>query len=94
LRARTPMCARAMELLLALLSLLTAATGAVAGARAPEAGVHQSAAGIVAAMPARRAAPRMIVAQEARPARVADDSAPTSAETPSAAPLYADRRRE
>lgn len=83
-----------MELLLALLSLLTAATGAVAGARAPDAGVHQ-AANIVAVAPARRAAARVAVAPEAGQARIADDRAPAAAaETPAAAPLYADRRRE
>jgi len=84
-----------MELLLALLSLLTAATGAVAGVRAPEASVHQTAAGIVAMTPARRAAPRMIVAREVRPARIADDAVPAaSAEPFPIASLYADRRRE
>ena len=88
------MCARVMELLLALLSLLTAATGAVAGARAPEAGVHQSAAGIVAAAPAREEAPRAIIAQQTRIARPIDDAAPATADIPSAAPLYANRRRE
>ncbi len=93
-RLRAPMCARAMELLLALLSLLTAATGAVAGARAPDAGVHQTA-GVVIATPARRVAPRVIVAPDVQRSRVADDTAPSaSVEIASAAPLYADRRRE
>ena len=88
------MCARAMELLLALLSLLTAATGAVAGVRAPEAGVHQTA-NIVAVAPARSIAPRLAAAPQARRTRAADPAPPAhAAETPSAAPLYADRRRE
>ncbi len=83
-----------MELLLALLSLLTAATGAVAGARAPEAGVHQVA-GVIATAPARKAASRAAVLQDVQPSRRTDPAAPAPAvETPSAAPLYADRRRE
>jgi hypothetical protein len=82
-----------MEFLLALLSLLTAATGAVAGARTPEAGVHQ-AVGVVAVAPARHAAPRITIVQLAQPMHVADDPVPAvAAETP-AAPLYANRRRE
>ncbi len=83
-----------MELLLALLSLLTAATGAVAGVRAPDAGVHQ-AAGVIATAPAREAAPRIAVTRDAQPSRRSDSASPArSVEIPSAAPLYADRRRE
>ena len=88
------MCARAMELLLALLSLLTAATGAVAGVRVPDQGMHQMAEVVVAA-PVRRVAPRVVVVPDALPSRVADDAASSaSVEIPSAPPLYADRRRE
>jgi len=83
-----------MELLLALLSLLTAATGAVAGAHAPEAGVHH-AAGIVAVAPARKVMQRIAVAQVAPPSRATDEGSPGRIVAPlSAAPLYADRRRE
>jgi len=91
LRPRAHYVARAMELLLALLSLLTAATGALGGARAPEAGVHQAAQVAVA-----RQAPR--VAEAARPAARAQKrpiavavallDAPVLAAAP---PLYADR---
>lgn len=42
-RASRYYVAGAMELILAFLSLLTAATGALTGARAPEAGVQQAA---------------------------------------------------
>jgi hypothetical protein len=88
------MCARAMELLLALLSLLTAATGAVAAGHAPETGVHQ-AAGIVAVAPARQAAARPAIALAAPTSRPAD-APPARVDTPAVAtaPLYADRRRE
>jgi hypothetical protein len=83
-----------MELLLALLSLLTAATGAVAGARAPEPGVHQSA-HIVSVAPARRAAVPVAVAPQAGQTRADEENAsPAATEPGSAAPLYADRRRE
>jgi len=83
-----------MELLLALLSLLTAATGAVAGARGSDAGVHQTA-GVFIAAPARRVAPRVAVAPDVQQTRIAEDATPLgSVETPSTAPLYADRRRE
>jgi hypothetical protein len=94
LRRRFTMCADAMELLLALLSLLTAATGAVAGVRAPEAGMHQVA-GVIVTAPARRTAPRAAIAPDIKQTRIADDATPVgSIETPSASPLYADRRRE
>jgi hypothetical protein len=83
-----------MELLLALLSLLTAATGAVAGARAPEAGVHQST-GVIVVAPAHKAIQRAALDQPAQPVRDADRASPVpSGDTPAAAPLYADRRRE
>jgi len=83
-----------MEFLLALLSLLTAATGAAAGARVPEAGVHR-AAEIVAAAPARQAAPRvltLLVAPAPQPAE--EQVSPADPAPAAAAPLYADRRRE
>lgn len=91
-RRRGHYVARAMELLLALLSLLTAATGALTGARAPEAGVHQA----VQIGAAQRVAPRIVQAQrpiadaaarpDARPAL-----APRAAAPARSAPLYADR---
>lgn len=83
-----------MELLLALLSLLTAATGAVAGVRAPETGMHQTATAVAVA-PARHVAPSLVAAPEAERASTADER-PSSAsnDRPSAAPLYANRRRE
>jgi len=70
-----------MELLLALLSLLTAATGAVAGARAPEAGVHHAAANVVAIAPARHTAERPSTAPEVplQAHRAAYESAPEAA---------------
>lgn len=81
-----------MELLLALLSLLTAATGAVAGARAPEPGVHQSAAGIVAVAPAHRTAPRTALpsAEPALPGR-ATPRAASEAPPREDAPLATER---
>ena len=84
--------AGAMELLLAFLSLLTAATGALTGARAPEAGVHQA----VQVGVAQRAAPR--VAQAQRPAAIAvslpeqrTDAAQLPVAPVRAIPLYANR---
>jgi len=84
-----------MELLLALLSLLTAATGALTGARAPEAGVHQA----IQIGAAQQVAPRVVQAQrpvenavpraDARPAVAAPPAAPARS-----APLYADRLLE
>ena len=86
-----------MELILALLSLLSAATGALTGARAPEAGMVQAAQ--VGAIPA--AAPAAVA-----PAEIAVIAAPATAASPRARlvghafaalraiPLYADRRIE
>ncbi|MGE0179442.1 MAG: hypothetical protein AB7O91_06445 [Sphingomonas sp.] len=81
-----------MELLLALLSLLTAANGAVAGARAPEAGVHRMAAGTVSATPSRRAvqgraALEPTAPRSGREAPVAVPAVPP----PAAAPLATER---
>ena len=88
------MCAGAMELLLALLSLLTAATGAVTGARAPEAGVHQ-AVGIVAVAPVRRLAPRQAALAVTSPQRGRDARAAAPAAPPrEAAPLATERLTE
>ncbi|MDQ8755133.1 hypothetical protein RCO27_02720 [Sphingosinicella sp. LHD-64] len=80
-----------MELILALLSLLTAATGALTGVRAPEAGLQQAAqVGTVRALApsavrAARAVVHQAAATPAAPRNVVD-SLPAFALTP-AAPL-------
>ena len=86
-----------MELILALLSLLSAATGALTGARAPEAGMVQAAR--IGAIPV--AAPAAVapaaIAAIAAPAAVATSSAKPFARPLVVArpiPLYADRRIE
>jgi len=91
--------AGAMELILALLSLLSAATGALTGARAPEAGMVQSAQ--VGAIPSAATgvaavAPAAVVAVTI-PAPGASSGAAPVAPADAAAraiPLYADRRIE
>lgn len=87
-----------MELILALLSLLTAATGALTGARAAEAGFQPAAQvdTIRAAVPRDVSAARIVPPQVTPPAfapRVAFVPLRTFALTP-AVPLYANRRIE
>jgi hypothetical protein len=95
LGARRHYVARAMELILALLSLLTAASGALTGARAADAGLQQA----VQVDTVRTLAPSAVRAERAIIARVADlpvalrttvEPLPVLALAP-AVPLYADR---
>lgn len=84
-----------VELLLAFLSLLSAATGAFTGARAPEAGVHQTAQvdTIRTAAPRAVAAVRAVMNPSPAPTLIvlaAYHSAPAAIVAP-AVPLYADR---
>ena len=88
--------AGAMELILALLSLLSAATGALTGARAPEAGVVQAAQ--VGAIPAAAthavAVAPVAIAAVAAPAALLSRATQTFSPRAAAArtiPLYADR---
>lgn len=93
-RARLHYVAGAMELILALLSLLTAATGALTGARAPDAGFHEAAQvdTIRAAAPAAARAVRSLAVSTVAPAapRAAIAPLPAFAVAP-AVPLYTDR---
>ena len=88
--------AGAMELILALLSLLSAATGALTGARAPETGMVQAAqvgAIPVAATHAVAVAP-VTIAAVVSPAAVLSRATRLFARSPAVArtiPLYADR---
>lgn len=85
--------ARAMELLLILSALLSAATGAFTGTRAPEAGQrHEAAAVAVAQAAAAVVAPAATAAPDrpstVRPAR----AAPAPADAPAMAPPLATER--
>jgi hypothetical protein len=84
--------AGAMELLLILSAMLSAVTGAVGGARAPEARLHAAVAAEARAMPSATVAAPAI--QQVAVRHAIDRRAPAALPVPrpaAAIPLYADR---
>ena len=81
----------AMEFLLILSAMLSAVTGAISGARAPEARLHHAEA-VQSVAPVRREAERSVAAvipMAAPVAAIVHEALPAFA--PAAIPLYADR---
>jgi hypothetical protein len=95
LRARAHYVACPMELLLTLFALLSAATGALTGARAPQAEVHQTIQAerpVVAAPRAVRMAQAVLVPTPAQPSAAAMPEPSRAPQVLAAAiPLYVDR---